>query len=95
MSGEIIAVDYGAMEDAARALQSSSSTIGNLSSELKSQLARIDWEGSDRQAYLAQQKKWDDALVEINDLLNQVGGAVTTAREGYGGVEQQGVQAWG
>ena len=92
---DIIAVDYAAMEDAARALQSSSSTIENLSSELKSQLARIDWEGSDHQAYLAQQDKWDKALAEINDLLNQVGGAVNTAREGYGGVEQQGVQAWG
>lgn len=94
MSGEIIAVDYGAMEDAARALQSSSRTIENLSSELKSQLAKIDWEGSDRQAYLAQQQKWDNALAEINDLLNQVGGAVTTAREGYGTVESQGVSAW-
>jgi WXG100 family type VII secretion target len=94
MGGELIAVDYGAMEDAARALQSSSSTITNLSDELKRQLSRIDWEGSDQQAYNAQMAKWESALMEINDLLNQVGGAVTTARQGYGDVEQQGVNAW-
>lgn len=94
MGGELIAVDYGAMEDAARALQSSSSTITNLSDELKSQLAKIDWEGSDQQAYNAQKLKWDNAMAEINDLLNQVGGAVNTARQGYGDVEQQGVNAW-
>jgi len=95
MSGEIIAVDYAAMEDAAQALQGSSKTIEQMSSELKSQLAKIDWEGGDRQAYLAQQSKWDNALADINDLLNQVGTAVTTARQGYGDVEQQGVSAWG
>jgi len=94
MGGELIAVDYGAMEDAARALQSSSSTITNLSEELKRQLSRIDWAGSDKEAYAAQQQKWDNAMAEINDLLNQVGGAVNTAREGYGQTEQQGVQAW-
>ena len=95
MSGEIIAVNYGAMEDAARALQAGSSTIENLSAELKSQLVKIDWEGSDQQAYNAQQAKWDNAMTEIRDLLNQVGGAVNTARQGYGDVETQGVNAWG
>jgi WXG100 family type VII secretion target len=94
-NGPVIAVDYVAMEDAASALQSSSRTIEQLSSELKSQLAKIDWQGGDREAYLAQQAKWDAALADINDLLNQVGAAVTTARQGYGDVEQAGVQAWG
>ena len=56
-------------------------------SELDGQLKKITWEGNDRQAYLANKKKWDDAIVDMNQILAQISGAVTTAREGYGARE--------
>jgi hypothetical protein len=31
----------------------------------------------------------------MNQILLQIGGAVNTARQGYGQTEQAGVQAWG
>ena len=90
-----ITVDYAAMEEAASAIQNASRTIDEKLSELDSQLKKIQWEGGDREAYLAHKKKWDDAIADMNQLLAQLSSAVTTAREGYGQTEQAGVQAWG
>jgi 6 kDa early secretory antigenic target len=90
-----ITVDYAAMEEAASAIQNASRTIDEKLSELDGQLKKIQWEGGDREAYLANKKKWDDAIADMNQLLAQLSSAVTTAREGYGQTEQAGVQAWG
>jgi WXG100 family type VII secretion target len=90
-----IAVNYGAMEQAAGVIRNSSQTIESELSELGSRLDRIAWEGQDREAYLAQRQKWEQAIADMNMLLNQIGGAVETARQGYGDVERAGVNAWG
>jgi WXG100 family type VII secretion target len=89
-----IQVDYAAMEDAAGVMRTSSKTIEDRLSELASQLQKIEWEGGDREAYLANKAKWDQAIVDMNQILHQIGGAVATARQGYGDVEQAGVNAW-
>ena len=89
-----IAVNYAAMEEAANVMRTSSKTIEDKLSELASQLQKIDWEGGDREAYLAHKTKWDQAIADMNTLLHQIGGAVETARSGYGDVEQAGVNAW-
>ena len=90
-----ITVDYAAMEEVASAIQNASRTIDEKLSDLDGQLKKIHWEGGDREAYLANKKKWDDAIADMNQLLAQLSSAVTTAREGYGQTEQAGVQAWG
>ena len=89
-----IAVDYAAMEEAAAQIRTSSKTIEDLSASLKSQLQKIDWQGGDREAYLAQQAKWDAALEDMNTILHKISEAVVTARQGYGDVESAGVRAW-
>ena len=89
-----IKVSYAAMEEAGSQIKASSKTIEDLSSSLKSQLQKIEWEGGDREAYLAQQAKWDQALADMNSILHQISQAVDTARQGYADVEQSGVQAW-
>lgn len=89
-----IEVNYAAMEEAAAQMRASSKTITDLSADLKSQLQRINWKGGDREAYLVQQQKWDTALADMNQLLADIGQAVVAARQGYGDVEQQGVNAW-
>jgi WXG100 family type VII secretion target len=89
-----IQVNYAAMEEAASVIQSSSRTIEEKLNELDSQLKKIAWEGSDREAYMAHKAKWDQAIADMNQILLQIGGAVTTAREGYGQTEQAGVNAW-
>ena len=92
--GAPISVDYAAMEEAASVIKSSSKTIEDKLSELDSQLKKIQWEGGDREAYLAQKHKWDTAVADMNQILMQISGAVATARQGYGDTEQAGVAAW-
>jgi WXG100 family type VII secretion target len=90
-----IAVNYAAMEEAANVLRTSSKTIEEKLSELDGQLKKIEWDGDDKSAYMAHKAKWDAAIADMNQLLHQIGGAVETARSGYGDVEQAGVNAWG
>jgi WXG100 family type VII secretion target len=89
-----IQVDYAAMEEAAGVIGGSSKTIEQKLEELDGQLKKIQWEGGDREAYAAQKAKWDAAVADMNQLLAQIGSAVTTAREGYGQTEQAGISAW-
>jgi len=89
-----IQVNYAAMEEAAAVIRTSSKTIQDRLSELDSRLKQIEWDGDDRIAYLAHKAKWDQAIADMNQLLHQIGGAVETARTGYGNVEQAGTKAW-
>ena len=59
-----ITVDYAAMEEAASVIKSSSKTIEDKLSELDSQLKKINWEGGDREAYLAQKHGLSTVVVE-------------------------------
>jgi WXG100 family type VII secretion target len=94
MGGPRIAVNYVAMEEAAAQIKSSSKSIEDISNQLKQQLQKIDWEGADQQAYDAQMVKWNQALADMNAILHQISGAVETARQGYGDVEDAGVRSW-
>jgi ESAT-6 family protein len=92
--GQPIAVNYAALEEAASSIQTASRTIEDKLSELDSQLKKIQWEGGDREAYLAHKQKWNEAIPDMNQILGQISGAVTTAREGYGATEKAGQDAW-
>ena len=92
--GMPIQVNYAAMEEAANVMRNSSKSIEDKLSELASQLNKIEWDGDDKAAYQACKAKWDQAIADMNQLLHQIGGAVETARQGYGDVEQAGVNAW-
>lgn len=94
MSGPRIAVNYAAMEEAAAQIKNSSKTIEDISAQLKGQLQKIDWQGSDEVAYREQERKWNEALAGMNTILHQISSAVETARQGYQDVETQGAQAW-
>ena len=89
-----ITVDYVAMEEAASAIQSASSAINSKLSDLASQLKKLQWDGEDRNAYMAHQAKWDSAVADMNQILNKLGGAVQEARGGYGATETSGANAW-
>jgi WXG100 family type VII secretion target len=95
MGGPSIAVNYAAMEQASSTITNSSKQIEERLSQLASELNKLQWEGDDRAAYMAAKAKWDQAIEAMNTLLNQIGGAVATARQGYSDVERAGANAWG
>jgi early secretory antigenic target protein ESAT-6 len=91
----VIKVEYPRMEAAHQQMQLISSQIDEKLDSLRSQLQQMQWEGGDAAAYQAHQAKWDAAVRDINQLLNEIGGAVGIARENYVNTETSNTQLWG
>jgi 6 kDa early secretory antigenic target len=91
----VIKVEYARMEAAHQQMQKISSEIDQKLDALRSKLQQMQWEGGDQQAYHAHQAKWDAAVRDINQLLNEIGGAVGIARENYVNTENSNRQLWG
>ncbi len=90
-----IKVDYAALESAHGQMRVIASTIDDELDKLRSNLQRIVWEGADRQAYQQHQQQWDNALRDINQILNDIGVAVGIARENYLTTEVSNTKLWG
>jgi len=90
----MIKVDYAVLENATAQIRSISGTIDEKLDALRSQLQRLEWEGNDRQAYAGHQAKWDSAVADLNQLLNEIGGAVGVARENYMSTESSNANMW-
>ena len=90
----IINVDYAALEQGEATIRSISSAMEGKLSDLKGRLGRLQWEGSDRDAYNAYQQQWDNAVADMNQVLAKIAAAVGTARENYKNTESSNAQAW-
>jgi WXG100 family type VII secretion target len=91
----VIKVEYARMEAAHQQMQKISAEIDQKLDALRSKLQQMQWEGGDQQAYQAHQAKWDAAVRDINQLLNEIGGAVGIARENYMDTETSNTRLWG
>ncbi|MEV4757078.1 WXG100 family type VII secretion target [Micromonospora sp. NPDC049559] len=89
-----IKVDYARMESAHQQMQKISQEIDSKLDDLRGRLQRMQWDGDDRRAYEEHQAKWDSAIRDINQLLNQIGGAVGIARENYVTTEMSNAKVW-
>ncbi len=89
-----IKVDYVVMENANTQMQQISRTIDEKLDTLRSGLARIHWEGADREAYRQHQDAWDRAILDINKILNEIGVAVGLARSNYLSTEMGNSRLW-
>jgi WXG100 family type VII secretion target len=61
---------------------------------IRDALQRLHWQGADRAAYNEAQKKWDDSVVDMNNVLNEIAMAVGYARENYATTEMSNSQLW-
>ncbi len=89
-----IKVDYAALESANQQMQSISRTIDEKLDPLRSMLSKLEWDGQDRTAYEQHQAQWDNAVRDINRVLNEIGGAVGVARENYVSTEMSNAKVW-
>ena len=89
-----IKVDYAAMENAHTQMRAIARTLDQKLDTLKAGLQKMQWEGSDQQAYQAYQAQWDAAVRDINTILNEIGGAVGIARENYVSTETSNAKLW-
>jgi WXG100 family type VII secretion target len=91
----MIKVDYARMEQAHQQMKQISSQIDQKLDDLRARLQKMQWEGGDQAAYQSHQQQWDTAVRDINQLLNEIGGAVGVARENYVNTETSNTQLWG
>jgi 6 kDa early secretory antigenic target len=90
-----VQVDYAVMESAHTQMGVISKSIDEKLDTLRSGLQKIEWEGTDRESYQAHQAAWDSAVRDINQVLNDIAGAVGIARENYMTTEMSNSKLWG
>jgi WXG100 family type VII secretion target len=90
-----IKVDYAVLESSNQQMQAISRTIDENLDTLRAMLTKLEWEGEDRAAYQRHQAQWDNAVRDINRILNEIGGAVGLARENYVSTEMSNSKVWG
>jgi WXG100 family type VII secretion target len=93
MSDKIL-VNYAALENAHAQMQTTARNLDDKLDTLRSNLQVLQWEGSDADAYHSYQSSWDQAVRDLNALLNEIGGAVNIARENYLSTEQSNAHTW-
>jgi len=90
-----VVVNYAQLENAHKKMVDIAASIDEQLDTLRAGLQQLEWDGHDREAYQAHQKAWDNAVQDMNRLLNQIGGAVGVARENYLSTEMGNARAWG
>ena len=91
----VVKVDYAVLESATQQMTSISRTIDEKLDTLRQMLDKLQWDGQDRAAYEQHQQTWDNAVRDINKILNDIGGAVGIAKENYVTTEMSNSKLWG
>jgi 6 kDa early secretory antigenic target len=67
-------------------------TIDTLDSQLRTNLDQ--WEGSAQEAYYAAKAKWDNAMSNMQGVLNQIAAVIGTASDNYQHAESANTALW-
>ncbi|MDT5043921.1 MAG: hypothetical protein QOE51_4906 [Actinoplanes sp.] len=89
-----IKVDYAVLEQAHSQMQAISKALDTKLDTLRSGLQKMEWDGQDRVAYQQHQAKWDQAVRDLNQVLNEIANAVGVARENYMTTEMSNSKLW-
>jgi 6 kDa early secretory antigenic target len=89
-----INVPYAVLEAQHQVMRKASQEIDQLLDALRAGLTKLNWVGQDRAAYDVAQKNWDDAVLDMNNVLNQIAMAVGVARDNYMTTENSNRQLW-
>lgn len=86
----MIKVTFETLENGAQNVGAAATNIEQKLEDLKRQLQPIvhAWEGSAKEAYEGEQRKWDSSAADLQRVLNQISIALRTAAENYRGAEQ-------
>jgi early secretory antigenic target protein ESAT-6 len=89
-------VNFGALDAAAADIQGSANQIRARLDQLDRELAplRSDWTGAASEAYQVAKTEWTRAITDMQQLLQQVGTAVTTSNSEYQAAERANQGRW-
>lgn len=92
-----VKANYGEMETAITSMRNISQVIDGKLDALRKELtdlAATGWKGASSDAWVDHQNTWDTAVINLNNLLNQIAGAVGQVRENYMDTEVQVSRVW-
>ena len=83
-------VNYGTLDTAAADIKSGADNLQKCLDDLANTLnqLRSNWEGQTQEAYEAAQRKWNEGLDGLRDVLTRTSAAVDSARENYQATDQ-------
>ncbi|MBR7826294.1 WXG100 family type VII secretion target [Actinospica sp. MGRD01-02] len=89
-------VTFAELANAAQTIQQTSNNLNQKLDDLKSMLNPIaaSWQGKASENYQVQQRKWDQAQSDINQVLQAIGKAVEAAHDAYTSTENANAAAW-
>jgi early secretory antigenic target protein ESAT-6 len=89
-------VDHAGLDAAAEDLRRTVNEIDGRLNRLERELAplRSDWAGNAQQAYVAAKARWDGAIQEMRDLLDQTGRSVLQSNAEYRAADQRGAASF-
>ena len=96
MSLDGLRVNHAGLDMAAQDLGTMVKQIDDRLNRLESELAplRSDWTGNAQQAYTAAKAKWDTAMQEMKDLLQQTSTTVTQSNADYMAADNRGARSF-
>lgn len=96
MSFDGLLVNHAGLDTAADDLARTVKGIDDRLDRLEQELAplRSDWTGSAQQAYASAKAKWDTAMQEMRDLLQQTSLTVTESNAEYRAADQRGAASF-
>jgi 6 kDa early secretory antigenic target len=91
-----IRVNHAALEQAARDMYQTVKDIDDRMNRLEGELAPLksDWHGSAQQAYTTAKAKWDWAIQEMRDLLDESSQTVYQSNDEYMAADKRGAAAF-
>jgi WXG100 family type VII secretion target len=97
MSLDGLRVNHAGLDTAADDLRRTVNDIDDRLDRLEQELAplRSDWSGNAQQAYLDAKARWDRAIGEMRDLLDQTGRTVLQSNAEYRAADQRGAASFG
>jgi early secretory antigenic target protein ESAT-6 len=89
-------VQFGALDSVAADVQGSANQIRGRLDRLDSELAppRSDWTGAASEAYQQAKTEWTKAITSMQQLLTQIGSAVSTSNTEYQSAERTNRARW-
>ena len=96
MSLDGLRVNHAGLDMAAQDLSDSVKKIDDRLNRLESELAplRSDWTGSAQQSYQVAKAKWDTAMQEMQDLLQETSTTVHQSNADYRAADQRGAASF-
>ena len=90
----MLRVPYEVLDQQHLIMRGAARELDTLLDTIRDGLQRLHWQGTDRVAYDEAQRRWDNAVGDMNNVLNEIAMAVGFARENYANVEMQNSKLW-